>query len=708
MRRFQKENSLKIYDDQLKKIDETAKAEERLTKTKEYENKKRELEDKRALDRLNNQRNYNLAIYEGRIDDARTIALEGNKAELDAQKDMTDLETSRKKELADQRKEDLITSIKDARDIASKYYDDMIDSFTKAAKKITEFPPTTAEEFNTQLNSLADKAKEIAGNIGSKTSEGFTGALANLGVDSSGPLTSAMAAISKTLTDNNPFGENGVWQTTIDASINGLKNKYIGLTNTLNTAVGESSKQFKELFTIYKNYKELVAKNEAEIAGGTGGAGGAGGGAGGTTPQTGASKYIDWAPGYYYRSKEKGQKNWSPWVGPRKLNEIEAIKPILSKNGLFQSQFYNYNPGTANVGIGAGTVTGTSSLGLQIKAIGGEIHYGKGGPTNGPVQQGIPAILHGGEYVVRNSAVKKYGWGMMQQINQGTFNPKPFVNGGMIKEMSRQIGQKWASKDTRAQREWQSQMRSGYANEEYWNAVGRAETGVDSSGRTPRWRRRNKNGGGGLAISEPTWNDYGGQDFARRPELATAIQQMVIANRIGFAGYTKIWPVGSSVFPAGMVKNFPASLNGWGVISGGSIPRPENFQTSTYRSAFGHQYAKGGIVPGFDSMGVPALLHGGEYVINSKAVKNIGFAALEAMNNMRFQTPKAPSYSGPVSGQASSSSTVHIYVDNFIGEKAWFESMMKDYNINVSPQNQKAAGLQNRTISTYNGINRGL
>jgi hypothetical protein len=116
----------------------------------------------------------------------------------------------------------------------------------------------------------------------------------------------------------------------------------------------------------------------------------------------------------------------------------------------------------------------------------------------------------------------------------------------------------------------------------------------------------------------------------------------------------------------------------------------------------------GGIVPKFESQGVPAMLHGGEYVVNAKAVKNIGFAALEAMNNMRYKTPKSPSYSGTVNQPTSSNSNVHIYVDNFIGERAWFESMMKDYNVKVAPQNQKSAGLNNTTISTYSGINRGL
>jgi hypothetical protein len=119
-------------------------------------------------------------------------------------------------------------------------------------------------------------------------------------------------------------------------------------------------------------------------------------------------------------------------------------------------------------------------------------------------------------------------------------------------------------------------------------------------------------------------------------------------------------------------------------------------------------FANGGVVPGSGSQGFPAMLHGGEYVVNSSAVKNIGIAALQAMNNMRFNTPKAPTYAGPVNGQSTSTSTTHIYVENFIGEKQWFESMMKDYNVTVAPQNQKAAGLNNTTISTYSGINRGL
>ena len=472
----QKEQALQIYDDQIEKINSLKKKEEELTKTKEYENRKREIEAKRALNALNSQRAYELAIYEGRIDDAREITFERQRAEQDSNKELEDLNANRQKELDDAARENLIDTINLAKKKAQEYFDDMIKKFTDSAKKITEFPPTTAEEFRSQLEQLGTAATEAANSIGTNFSSSFTGLLGNLGIDSQGPLTTALEGIGKILTDNNPFGADGVWQKSIDGAIEYLTRKYDGLYNTLTTVIDTKTDKFKKLFDTYNKYQTLVDQE----AGGTGGVGGVGGGK--DTPGTTGAQ-----PGYYYRTKERGQKNWSSWIGPRKLDEINALKPILQKTGLFESRLSNYNPGLVNVG-GAGNATSTISS--IVRAVGGVIPFAQGGPTQGPVQQGIPAILHGGEYVVRNSAVKKYGWGMMQQINQGTFKPKPFANGGMVKETTRQLGQKWTGKDASAHKEWKEQMAKKYANEEYWLAVGKAETGVDSSGRTPRWRRK--------------------------------------------------------------------------------------------------------------------------------------------------------------------------------------------------------------------------
>jgi hypothetical protein len=184
-------------------------------------------------------------------------------------------------------------------------------------------------------------------------------------------------------------------------------------------------------------------------------------------------------------------------------------------------------------------------------------------------------------------------------------------------------------------------------------------------------------------------------------------------------------------------------------------------KVDTARRTARQGFKTGGYIPAPESQGIPALLHGGEYVLNAKAVKRIGVFALEKINNnmmpkfkkggyvsgtvsvdntpsfkkggyvpkmnsmpvplifnggisairninnAKFTAPSgSPSYSG--SGQTSSVSTVNINVDTFIGEEEWFKGMMKDYNINILPRMQKNAGNETRSFTTYNGINQGM
>ena len=131
-------------------------------------------------------------------------------------------------------------------------------------------------------------------------------------------------------------------------------------------------------------------------------------------------------------------------------------------------------------------------------------------------------------------------------------------------------------------------------------------------------------------------------------------------------------------------------------------------------------YGAGGNVPGFAMQAVPALLHGGEYVINSKAVQNLGSGFLQYLNNMKYGMPKfsVPNPSMPNvninqtvnvnGGNSENISNYNFYVDNFIGEDKWFEGMMNEYNVKVVPNKQKSAGLESRVIRSYNGINKGI
>jgi phage-related protein len=119
------------------------------------------------------------------------------------------------------------------------------------------------------------------------------------------------------------------------------------------------------------------------------------------------------------------------------------------------------------------------------------------------------------------------------------------------------------------------------------------------------------------------------------------------------------------------------------------------------------KFKKGGYVPGSPSTPIPAMLHGGEYVINADAVRNMGVRTMQSINQSKFRAPSGtPSYAS--GGGSTSVSTVNINVDTFVGEEEWFKSMMKSYNINVLPKQQKAAGVETRTFTSYNGINQGL
>lgn len=131
----------------------------------------------------------------------------------------------------------------------------------------------------------------------------------------------------------------------------------------------------------------------------------------------------------------------------------------------------------------------------------------------------------------------------------------------------------------------------------------------------------------------------------------------------------------------------------------GKIPR----QYTKFGNYSIKQYKTGGYVPGSPSTAIPAILHGGEYVINADAVRNMGIRTMQSINQSKFRAPSgAPAYAG--GGQTTNVSTVNINVDTFIGEEEWFKGMMKDYNINVLPKQQKAAGLESRTFTSYNGI----
>ena len=512
----QKEASLKIYDDQIDQINQIAKAEERLTAAKEYEQKRREILDLKELNSTNFRRQRMIAIYEGRIDDARQLSLEQKKSEQQSDKEVKELDASRNKELADQKREDLIDSINRAKEVAQQYFDEMIEKFKESAKKITEFPPTTAEEFNTQLQALKDQAVTTSKSMGAEFTKGITSVIPDLATKSQEPLKTALSDINTTITENNPFGENGTWQQIIDAATDYLIKKYQNLNSTMSMIFDESRKKFKQLSEVYQEYRDLMDKEEGK-----------------TTPSTTVPAPSTTTP------------------------STTAPAPTTT------------TPSTTAPAPTTTVPKTTTAPGPTLKA-----------QATGAFNKYFPNYRGPNASVIISHIEKIFGYHTSSPSRAGTTALSKFIS----------INKDWSE---------------GLKYFAYQTAVSALKDATVAAG------------GGGIKYK---------------------------------------------------------------------------------------QY--GGYVPGFSSTPIPAVLHGGEYVVSAKAVKNIGLVALQQMNAMRFSTPNAPKTS--VGGSTYHEQVININVDTFIGERTWFENMMKDYNIAVAPQNQKNAGLQNRNISTYSGINRGM
>lgn len=92
----------------------------------------------------------------------------------------------------------------------------------------------------------------------------------------------------------------------------------------------------------------------------------------------------------------------------------------------------------------------------------------------------------------------------------------------------------------------------------YWDSLAKCETGND-------WQNDGQ-WAGGLGIYQRTWYEFGGNDYAKRPQDATRTQQIVIANRIALFGY--IWKNRYRTWEdkqagKGLVK-YPVRYFGWG------------------------------------------------------------------------------------------------------------------------------------------------
>lgn len=835
--RKQKDKSLAVFDEQLETIARLKKEEESLTRKKEYEANRRALIDERNLSREAYIRNRAFAIYEGRADDALALDIQNKKDELDSKKKIEDLDARRAKELADENLQRIIDSINNAKKAASELFDEQIENFKKAAEKILEFGPTNAEEFNNQMQRLREAAQAAGVNIGTTLTSSFSGisgdlasVIGNITTDIQAPFNTAMSSITAVITSNNPFGENGVWQTIISTAMDTLTTKYQGAINAFNTILDTSSEKFEALKKLYLEYKNLTegtpggGGGAGSGGGGGGGGGGAGGGTGGSGGGSGSPRgQLPMPPARRLPPEREfpnaGYLTVDQFIDKYRSSSLQFAKLANSKAnrnafGLLIKRFFEQKRAypartlvdllTTNIKKGY-LLEHWSKTGSPVRAVYKAIltaiseknirdldynmvpgFYSQGGEVPGFGSSAVPAVLHGGEYVIRKSAVDKYGMSMLHNINQGVFDKaKRFQNGGFVNKTNARVPWSWTEGVTIPlssvpNNPLTKQIADGFRQDFLrmimdnpifgLGGVDRSSKDVEklffSRYEPVKWRlnplepniyQKFKDGkykeyngqiyhlkrGAPAATPGASWHTGGyAIDIVGSPEAKAHIGR--VAPRYGIRKVTmpgEDWHFQPDAMPDGRrVIDFILKRYGYDItknkLSKGTLAWINKFFASSSpihppevlawfdalmkKEKFENEIVpilpgaitkprvsrfNGGLIPGFDSSAVPAILHGGEFVVSAKAVRNIGLDTLEKINNTRFAQPQATNTGSSATGE-SSVSNINIYVDNFIGEKAWFESMMNEYNVNVAPRNAKIGGTENRVISTYNGMNR--
>ena len=283
-----------------------------------------------------------------------------------------------------------------------------------------------------------------------------------------------------------------------------------------------------------------------------------------------------------------------------------------------------------------------------------------GGYVPGDPSRATPAVLHGGEYVLNAGAVKKYGLGHIQSMNKMQIkDPKPNPKQPDVGIMPIKPKPKTRPK----------------------------QPDVSIMPINPKLKTRPKQPGVSIPTPVPEKPDFSIMPIPKQPDVSI----MPIPKQPDVS----IMPI-----PKQPDVTIPTPIPEKPDFSIMPIkPKEPDFSTGPFNPIIEK--------PDFSIMPIPAILNGGEYAINADAVRNMGVRTMQSINQSKFKAPSgAPAYAG--GGGSTNVSTVNINVDTFIGEEEWFKGMMKDYNVNVLPRQQKAAGLESRTFTSYNGIQGGF
>jgi TP901 family phage tail tape measure protein len=603
----QHEAALKKYDEQIEAIEELEKKEEELAATQEYLRNRREAQEEHALDAENYRRNRALAIYEGRIDDARGLDLDFKKATNEYNTNITDMDAARAKELLDaarQAQKDLINETKEAQ---AEIFKAQEESFKKQLDLITQYTPRTIEEYQKMIDGI----NNLLTGYGAPT----------LGAAWNNALGSYRAAVDKTKID---LIHDAFWNGKDLAAAWLVNFAGVSWTDIFGKDPNKTSLDATDLATDFD-----TSMPSTDFDGG------------GITPELPPEKFDFFANHGDMGGAEAEYKNIGKNLGDKLVDGIVGgllFLPMLI--------------------INAFSGTTLSTIIDSIGTVGGDIAKGL---WNGFMDGIGDAIVSMVEDIVN--------W--FKKAFQIESPSKIFMEiGGMLME----------------------------------GLVQGIAMGIEGLI------------GFFMSLPEKIFNALvGGGNFLLR--IGEFIMNQ-IASGMGKA-IGGVWGWFNRLIPDSLVDTLKGIINRvLKVIYGGlnkvidfmnkaidivnklpfvSIPNIPNIHAPEFHG--------GGLVGGAKDE-IAAILQKGEYVIKKDAVKALGIPMLNAMNAAKPAKPLMPSSVGSVNSPQSAATNsgggdTYISVDTFIGQKQWFDGMMKDHKMKMRPKGQRAKGTLNRRVGSY-------
>ena len=348
----------------------------------------------------------------------------------------------------------------------------------------------------------------------------------------------------------------------------------------------------------------------------------------------------------------------------------------LATDQLFASLFGSQSNLTGGAGILAGLFKKNGGA-IKKYAYGGSVTGGSG------LRDDVPALLGGGEFVIKKSSAQNLGLQNLEILNQNPGMARDFISAPSNREARATLANEYFGVGSK------TRPTSGISNVSSLLSAIALEDENNPQNKLRAQRQQyfvdlleynNENA--------KTLKKFEKQQTARRTSAYISAGINLAGSLAGSAGKTN----NVSLKTAGISSGYANTLNT-------NLSNPSYYGSSlsfSGRNIGGVRYANGGNVFGGDTINdnVPAMLMGGEFVFNKQASKSIGAHNLNYMN----KTGRLPGYAagGQVGGRdystsySESSNDIAKYIADFVSISAQIRDSL---TAKSQPAGQSTSGI---------------